>query len=68
LPVDRRTLLKLGALLPVARGGLACAADQHAAGKADYTVRIATGLVELSPGHIASTTLYNGQFPGPPRR
>lgn len=33
--------------------------------KADYTVRIATGLVELAPDHIVSTTLYNGQFPGP---
>ncbi len=32
---------------------------------ADYTVRIATGLVELAPDHIVSTTLYNGQFPGP---
>jgi FtsP/CotA-like multicopper oxidase with cupredoxin domain len=33
--------------------------------KADHTIRIATGLVELSPEHIVSTTLYNGQFPGP---
>jgi FtsP/CotA-like multicopper oxidase with cupredoxin domain len=32
---------------------------------ADYTLRIATGLVELAPEHIVSTTLYNGQFPGP---
>ena len=32
---------------------------------ADYTVRIGDGLVELSPDHIVSTTLYNGQFPGP---
>jgi FtsP/CotA-like multicopper oxidase with cupredoxin domain len=32
---------------------------------ADYTLRIATGLVELAPQHIVSTTLYNGQFPGP---
>jgi FtsP/CotA-like multicopper oxidase with cupredoxin domain len=35
------------------------------AGKADYTLRIATGLVELADDHIVSTTLYNGQFPGP---
>ena len=35
------------------------------AGKADYTLRIGTGLVELAPDHIVSTTLYNGQFPGP---
>jgi FtsP/CotA-like multicopper oxidase with cupredoxin domain len=33
--------------------------------KPDYTLRIAAGLVELSPEHIVSTTLYNGQFPGP---
>ncbi|WP_254512007.1 multicopper oxidase domain-containing protein [Komagataeibacter oboediens] len=34
-------------------------------GKADHTLRIATGQVELAPGRIMSTTLYNGQFPGP---
>jgi FtsP/CotA-like multicopper oxidase with cupredoxin domain len=34
-------------------------------GPANVTLRIATGLVELAPGHIVSTTLYNGQFPGP---
>ena len=33
--------------------------------KADYTIRIATGLIDLSAEHIVSTTLYNGQFPGP---
>jgi FtsP/CotA-like multicopper oxidase with cupredoxin domain len=32
---------------------------------ADYTLRIGTGPVELAPEHIVSTTLYNGQFPGP---
>ncbi len=42
------------------------AADQQSNSEgADYTLRIATGLVELSPEHIVSTTLYNGQFPGP---
>ena len=34
-------------------------------GAADVTLRIATGLLELAPDHIVSTTLYNGQFPGP---
>lgn len=34
-------------------------------GKADHTIRIATGLVELGANTIVSTTLYNGQFPGP---
>ena len=33
--------------------------------KADYVLRIATGLVELADNQIVSTTLYNGQFPGP---
>ena len=33
--------------------------------KADYELRIATGLVELADDQIVSTTLYNGQFPGP---
>jgi FtsP/CotA-like multicopper oxidase with cupredoxin domain len=33
--------------------------------KADYTLRIAPGLVDLAPGHTVPTTLYNGQFPGP---
>lgn len=32
---------------------------------ADYTLRIATGPVELAPNRIVSTTTYNGQFPGP---
>ena len=33
--------------------------------KADYEVHIGRGLVELSDEHVVSTTLYNGQFPGP---
>jgi FtsP/CotA-like multicopper oxidase with cupredoxin domain len=32
---------------------------------ADYTIRIGTGLIELAPDLILSTTTYNGQFPGP---
>ena len=44
---------------------LALAADESTAEKPDFTLRIGTGLVELSPDHIVSTTLYNGQFPGP---
>jgi FtsP/CotA-like multicopper oxidase with cupredoxin domain len=32
---------------------------------ADYTLRIASGRIDLGPGHTVSTTLYNGQFPGP---
>ncbi len=44
---------------------MARADDKANATAADYTLRIATGLVELAPEHIVSTTLYNGQFPGP---
>jgi FtsP/CotA-like multicopper oxidase with cupredoxin domain len=33
--------------------------------RADHMLHIGTGLVELAPDHIVSTTLYNGQFPGP---
>jgi FtsP/CotA-like multicopper oxidase with cupredoxin domain len=76
MPVDRRTFLKLGGLAAVAGGVAACAPspgeagapkqDQAAPqGKADYTIRIGTGLVELAPDHIIATTLYNGQCPGP---
>jgi len=32
---------------------------------ADYTIHIGTGLIEVGPQHIISTTTYNGQFPGP---
>src|SRR5690242_317208 len=64
--IDRRTLFKGAALAPLA-GPLArlARAAEPVAEKADYTLRIATGLVELAPDHIVSTTLYNGQFPGP---
>jgi len=63
--IDRRALLKAAATVPAANAmsRIARADDKPAA--ADYTVRIATGLVELAPEHIVSTTLYNGQFPGP---
>jgi len=33
--------------------------------KADYTIRIGTGLIEVAPQYIISTICYNGQFPGP---
>src|ERR1700730_12586661 len=49
-----------GALPRPARGE-----EAASAAKADYTIRIAGGLVELAPDHIVSTTLYNDQFPGP---
>lgn len=67
MPIDRRSLLKHAAVLPLASVAprLAQAADDPASEKPDYTIRIGTGLVELAPNHIVSTTLYNGQFPGP---
>ena len=63
---DRRSLLRHVAALPLAGAAsrLAYAMDAEL-DKPDFTLRIATGLVELSPQHIVSTTLYNGQFPGP---
>ena len=67
MPIDRRALLAYGTLLPLT-GALsrpARAAEPAASEKADHTLRIATGLVELAPDHIVSTMLYNGQFPGP---
>jgi FtsP/CotA-like multicopper oxidase with cupredoxin domain len=65
--IDRRSLLKCAGLVPLigAVPRLAFGADEVTAEKADYTLRIGTGLVELAADHIVSTTLYNGQFPGP---
>jgi FtsP/CotA-like multicopper oxidase with cupredoxin domain len=70
LPLPRRDFLRvssvaaLTAALKPWSNVLAQAASRTEA-KADYTLRIAAGLAELSPQHIVSTTLYNGQFPGP---
>lgn len=33
--------------------------------KADYSLHIANGVLELGPKRFVSTTLYNGAFPGP---
>jgi FtsP/CotA-like multicopper oxidase with cupredoxin domain len=67
--LDRRHVLRLGAAAALAANlpGVRAVAQApgNAAGPADYTIRIATGLVELGPGRIVSTTTYNGQFPGP---
>ena len=65
--IDRRSVLRYAGLAPLigAVPHLARAEEQVTAEKADYTVRIGTGLVELARDHIVSTTLYNGQFPGP---
>ena len=67
MTIDRRSLVKYAVMAPVigALPHLAPAANAPSAEKADYALRINTGLVELSPEHIVSTTLYNAQFPGP---
>jgi FtsP/CotA-like multicopper oxidase with cupredoxin domain len=67
MSVDRRSLLKHAttlSLTAVAPRLAQAAENQTEVDKADYTLQIATGLVELSSEHIVSTTLYNGQFPG----
>jgi FtsP/CotA-like multicopper oxidase with cupredoxin domain len=60
MTISRRTLLTsatVAAALP--------RLTRAAGAPPDYTLRIASGLVELAPEHIVSTTLYNGAFPGP---
>jgi FtsP/CotA-like multicopper oxidase with cupredoxin domain len=64
---DRRQVLQLAASAALARrfslrGALA---EPGPAGPADHTIRIGTGLIELAPDTIVSTTTYDGQFPGP---
>src|SRR5665213_1219158 len=65
--MDRRALLANAGLMSLAgfRFRPVRAEETGAAGKADYTVRIANARAELAPDHIISTTLYNDQFPGP---
>jgi FtsP/CotA-like multicopper oxidase with cupredoxin domain len=73
MTIDRRTLLKAGSLTALASVLPACSrparesASPPAAPEtpADYTIRIAAGVVELAPDRIIATTLYNQQFPGP---
>src|SRR5262252_5691490 len=69
--MERRAFLRIGGLAALAaRPGSSSAIAQTGAAsppgeRADYTIRIGTGLVELAPDRILSTTTYNGQFPGP---
>jgi FtsP/CotA-like multicopper oxidase with cupredoxin domain len=67
MTLDRRSFLTLAGLTPLlgSASRLPWAESQAADARADYTLRIGTGLVELAPSHIISTTLYNDQFPGP---
>ncbi|HYK25364.1 MAG TPA: hypothetical protein VEV18_03825, partial [Steroidobacteraceae bacterium] len=72
MKLERREFLLSGAmaaLVPALGADAASAAEGQGSprppvgGQPDHTLRIATGLVELSPEHIVSTTLYNGVFP-----
>jgi FtsP/CotA-like multicopper oxidase with cupredoxin domain len=65
--IDRRKFLKLGgvSLLAAATPFVRAAHAQVPPSKADYRIEIASGLAELGPSQIISTSLYNGQFPGP---
>lgn len=72
MSLDRREFLKRGGLAALAasvpslpKAATPTSGVQVLDGPADYTIRIATGLVELAPDRIISTTTYNGQFPGP---
>jgi hypothetical protein len=67
--VDRRGFLKRGvaAAVPAAGGSVATVAACGRQGpppKADYTLRIGHGLVELAPDRVVSSTLYNGELLG----
>jgi FtsP/CotA-like multicopper oxidase with cupredoxin domain len=72
--MNRRSLLTLGGLAAIAGTTPAWTRSRASAQitpaapseeRSDYTIRIASGLVELAPDRIVSTTTYNGRFPGP---
>ena len=72
MAVGRRDFLRYSGLAVAAAGAgtatVACSGPPQPSppgGKADYTVRIGSGTVELAPDRVVSTTVYNGQFPGP---
>ncbi len=71
MSIDRRSLLARAASLPIAASmagalpRLTQADEPQPAEPADHTLHIGNGLVDLSPEHIVSTTLYNNRFPGP---
>jgi FtsP/CotA-like multicopper oxidase with cupredoxin domain len=61
MTIHRRSILGLAASAVALPNGTRAAGDE----KPDHTLRIGTGLAELAPDQIVSTTLYNDQFPGP---
>lgn len=67
MTLDRRSLLKHAAVLPVMSTvpRLARAADKPPTGKADYTLRIAPISREPAPGKTIRSTGCNDKVPGP---
>ncbi len=67
MTIDRRSLLKYAASLPLAGTALrnGYAAGDPPGDQADYTLRIAPMSLELGPGKTITTTGYNGKVPGP---
>jgi FtsP/CotA-like multicopper oxidase with cupredoxin domain len=72
--MDRRKFIRsagiavpVAGILPARAIGLLASvgANPFVEEPADFTIRIGTGLIEVGPQHIISTTTYNGQFPGP---
>lgn len=66
--VNRREFLGMAGMVVAAGGAATVAAGcsrSSGPGKPDDTLRIGQGQVEVAPGRVVSTTLYNGQFPGP---
>jgi FtsP/CotA-like multicopper oxidase with cupredoxin domain len=61
--IDRRSLLKFAGAVPIM--AVAPRLVWAAGEKADYSLRIGAGLIELAPNHVVATTLYNSQFPVP---
>ena len=67
---SRRDFLRLAGMatgtgLVGARIGWPTAIAEAAESKADYTLRISAGPIEIAPKRIVSGITYNGQFPGP---
>jgi FtsP/CotA-like multicopper oxidase with cupredoxin domain len=74
MTLHRRSILKLAGLpaaAPICAWAADAPMDDHAPERSepvdpvDVRLRIATGLVQLAPDHVVSTTVYNDQFPGP---
>ena len=68
MTMDRRGLLRLAGLstLGAALPRLSSSEGQAPDAKADYTLHIGTGLLELSPTHIISSTPIQRSVSRPP--